>query len=81
MVGDLYQLQPVVTRDEENLFYRSYPTPYFFSANVFNRISFRFIELEVVYRQKDDDFLKLLQSIRVNSAMRKELEYLNKKFK
>lgn len=76
-VGDLYQLPPVVTREEENLFQRQYATPYFFSAEIFREIGFRFVELQEVHRQKDDEFLQLLQSIRVNSAGREELAKIN----
>ncbi len=76
-VGDLYQLSPVVNRDEASMFSKVYPTPYFFSAHIFSEISFKFVELDVVHRQKDSDFLKLLQSIRVNKASRQELNLLN----
>nr|MDQ3018656.1 ATP-binding domain-containing protein [bacterium] len=77
LVGDLYQLPPVVSRDEEPSFKRMYATPYFFSANIFSEISFRFIELKGVHRQKDENFLQLLQSIRVNTAGKDELDRLN----
>lgn len=77
LVGDLYQLSPVVTQNETQMFTKTYPTPYFFSANIFQQISFKFVELDVVHRQKDRKFLKLLQSIRVNSANREELKEIN----
>ncbi len=77
MVGDLYQLPPVVRREEENIFGRMYGTPYFFSANIFSEITFKFVELTEVHRQKEGEFLKLLQSIRVNQAGRAELQKLN----
>jgi ATP-dependent DNA helicase PIF1 len=76
-VGDLYQLSPVVNRDEASMFSKVYPTPYFFSAHIFTEISFKFVELDIVHRQKDSDFLKLLQSIRVNAASQQELKLLN----
>ncbi|HEX3095622.1 MAG TPA: AAA family ATPase, partial [Patescibacteria group bacterium] len=79
MVGDLYQLSPVVNRDEASMFAKAYATPYFFSANIFAQISFKFVELDVVHRQKDKDFLSLLQSIRVNQAKREELKILNQR--
>ena len=76
-VGDLYQLPPVVRREEESMFSKAYATPYFFSARIFSEISFKFIELDVVHRQKDLEFLQLLQSIRVNKAQKSELNLLN----
>ncbi len=77
MVGDLYQLPPVVKREEAIVFAKSYVTPYFFSADVFGDISFRFIELGEVYRQRDGLFLELLQSIRTNTATGEVLAALN----
>lgn len=76
-VGDLYQLPPVVRREEESMFNKAYGTPYFFSARVFSEIGVRFIELKEVHRQKDREFLELLQSIRVNRAGKPELQLLN----
>ncbi len=76
-VGDLYQLSPVVNRDEAPMFAKAYATPYFFSAHIFAEISFKFAELTEVHRQKDTEFLSLLQSIRVNKASRAELQNLN----
>lgn len=76
-VGDLYQLSPVVNRDEAPMFAKAYATPYFFSANIFSEVSFKFVELTEVHRQKDREFLALLQSIRVNKASREELSVLN----
>lgn len=76
-VGDLYQLSPVVNRDEAPMFAKAYATPYFFSANIMSDISFKFVELTEVHRQKDREFLELLQSIRINKASREELTTLN----
>lgn len=76
-VGDLYQLSPVVNRDEAPMFAKAYATPYFFSAHIFAEISFKFVELTEVHRQKDAEFLSLLQSIRINKASRAELQNLN----
>lgn len=76
-VGDLYQLSPVVNRDEASMFAKAYATPYFFSAHIFAEISFKFVELTQVHRQQESEFLSLLQSIRVNKASRTELQILN----
>ncbi|MRR18533.1 MAG: AAA family ATPase, partial [Deltaproteobacteria bacterium] len=63
-IGDLYQLPPVVTSAEREIFKSHYPTPYFFSAKVFNALPVEYVELEKVYRQKDDEFVRLLNTIR-----------------
>ena len=38
LVGDVFQLEPVVKNDEREILNRFYPTPYFFSARVFGQI-------------------------------------------
>ena len=53
LVGDVYQLEPVVTRDEREILRRFYETPHFFSAKVFGQIPLVSIELTKVYRQTD----------------------------
>ena len=46
LVGDVFQLEPVVKGDEREILNRFYPTPYFFSARVFNQIDLVSIELQ-----------------------------------
>ena len=54
--GDLYQLPPVVSRDEEQeLFSSIYKSPYFFDAKVWHFANIDIIELEKIYRQRDGD--------------------------
>lgn len=63
-IGDLYQLPPVVTSQEKEIFYSQYKSPYFFSAQFFEHFKMKFIELEKIYRQQDEIFIDLLNSIR-----------------
>ena len=51
MVGDLYQLPPVVTEAEAAFFSDRYATPYFFSADSFRREDFPMVSLTTVFRQ------------------------------
>lgn len=76
-IGDLYQLPPVVSFNEKELFKSYYLSPYFFSSHVFENFSMEFIELEKVYRQKDNVFIDLLNSIRNNTINEKGLKLLN----
>jgi len=76
-VGDLYQLPPVVTSREQAIFRTHYKTPYFFSAHAMAEVELEIIELEKVYRQKDYDFIELLNRIRNNSVDRKDIDRLN----
>ncbi|HAM38324.1 MAG TPA: AAA family ATPase [Elusimicrobia bacterium] len=78
--GDLYQLPPVVTSKEKEIFKNTYQSAYFFDAKVFNDLSMEFIELEKIYRQKDEKFIEILNLIRNNSITEKELTTLNKRF-
>lgn len=76
-VGDLYQLPPVITNREYEFFQRNYATPYFFSAAVFKEIPLKVIELKKIYRQKDQDFINLLNHIRNNQVTPEDLQQLN----
>jgi ATP-dependent DNA helicase PIF1 len=78
-IGDLYQLPPVVTAAEKEIFTHRYATPYFFSAQVFKESTFdmEFIELEKVYRQTEPDFIRLLNGIRNRSFTEEDILRLN----
>ena len=78
-IGDLYQLPPVVTSAERDIFKSHYPTPYFFSAKCFDQINIEYVELEKVYRQKDDEFVRLLNTIRNRSVTDDDLVQFNKR--
>ena len=78
LVGDLYQLPPVITNQEAPYFAQRYSSPYFFSANAFRHISLEVIELSKIYRQKDADFIELLSRIRNNSTTMQDLQILNR---
>jgi ATP-dependent DNA helicase PIF1 len=78
-IGDLYQLPPVVTTAEKEIFVHRYETPYFFSAQVFKEQTFdmEFIELEQVYRQTEADFIALLNGIRNRTCTDDDIDRLN----
>ena len=76
-IGDLYQLPPVVAAAEKELFTAQYESPYFFSASALRDLPLEFIELEKIYRQKDEHFIELLNAIRNNSVTAAHLERLN----
>ncbi|MFC0877355.1 AAA family ATPase [Saccharicrinis sp. FJH2] len=77
MVGDVFQLEPVVRRDDWNILGRFYKSPFFFSANVFSQIDLVSVELKKVYRQKNENFVKLLDSVRINNLSEEALQALN----
>lgn len=77
LVGDLYQLPPVITGPEQNFFAQKYSSPYFFSAEAFRSMSLEVVELTKIYRQSDETFINLLNSIRRNAISPDELNLLN----
>lgn len=80
LVGDVFQLEPVVKGDERDILNRFYPTPFFFSARVFSQIELVSIELQKVYRQTDSRFIQVLDHIRNNTAAAADLQLLNTRY-
>ncbi|MFV9634398.1 AAA family ATPase [Mycobacterium neumannii] len=78
LVGDLYQLPPVVGDGEETYFSTVYETPYFFSARKFAREDFLTISLTTVFRQLGDDRMTaILNEIREGVLLGHAQEQLN----
>ncbi len=64
MIGDAHQLPPVVTDQEEPWLRKVYKSPFFFHSKVMQNLRYVTIELQTVYRQSDQSFLEILNSIR-----------------
>lgn len=81
VIGDLYQLPPVVASTQEKIFFSSeYASPYFFSAKVFEQeFELDFYELSQVYRQDERRFINLLEAIRSRDVDREILEEINER--
>jgi ATP-dependent exoDNAse (exonuclease V) alpha subunit len=77
LVGDIFQLEPVVKEDEWRLMQPFYPSAYFFSAKVWQQMQLVSIELRKVYRQNDAQFITLLDRIRQNQATDQDLAAIN----
>ena len=76
--GDLFQLPPVVKKEEMDVLRKKYRTPYFFSAKVFDEFEIKYIELSKIYRQMDVEFISLLNRIRNKQHTDEDLRLLNK---
>lgn len=61
VVGDFYQLAPIVSQRERQLFYINYNTPFAFGAHCWD---FEHVELEHAYRQANDTHVKVLDTLR-----------------
>lgn len=79
MVGDVYQLEPVVTSDARQILEPFYPSAFFFYAHVFRQMPLVSIELRKVYRQSDPTFINILDHIRVSQVSDADLALLNKR--
>ena len=77
LVGDIFQLEPVLKDDERQLLQPFYPSPYFFNAKVWQQMPVVSIELRKVYRQSDPAFIAILDRIRNNTATTADLQALN----
>ena len=77
LVGDIYQLEPVLKDDDRQLLQPFYPSAYFFNAKVWQTMPIVSIELRKVYRQTDDKFIAILDRIRNNTATQHDLQSLN----
>ena len=77
MIGDLQQLTPVVTPEDEAMLKPYYDTPYFFGSKALQQIEYVTIQLEKVYRQEDDTFLNVLNHIREAKPTADDISILN----
>ena len=78
-IGDLHQLPPVVSSKDKKAFSSLYETEFFFSSKAFENFHIKIIELEKVYRQKDQFFIDILNRIRVGKASFDDIQILNKR--
>ena len=77
MIGDLAQLTPVVTPEDEQLLKPYYDTPYFFGSKALSQIDYVTIQLEHVYRQQDASFINILNEVRNGHPSEEALAKLN----
>lgn len=80
MIGDLQQLTPVVTDEEADLLRQYYPTPYFFGSRALAKIDYVTIELKEVYRQQDEDFIRILNDVRKGFPSMETINTLNSRY-
>lgn len=76
MFGDLFQLPPVVPKQEMEAIRFLYPGVYFFYANVFKRCGFDVVELTHIFRQADSNFIGILNNIRTYNLTSENIEDL-----
>jgi PIF1-like helicase/Helix-turn-helix domain/Helicase len=76
-IGDLFQLPPVVSKEEWELLQQHYKSPFFFDAQVIQQSPPIYLELKKIYRQNEATFINILNNIRNNQATWQDLERLH----
>lgn len=77
MIGDLFQLPPIVKEQEWGLLKRYYHSAFFFEAKAMQAEGFVYIELDKIYRQSDDRFINVLNHLRENAVSAADIALLN----
>lgn len=77
MLGDLYQLSPIVHEEEWEEMNKYYQSAYFFCSGALRKMNYKVVELTKIYRQNDSCFVKLLNNIRVADVNREDLAELD----
>lgn len=80
LVGDIFQLEPVVTHDMRDILRRFYKNFFFFNARAFAQINLVAVELRKIYRQSDNEFISLLDRVRINRASSADIAHINQRY-
>jgi len=80
VIGDLYQLSPVVRDHIWPQLNKFYQTPFFFSSHAWQEAYPLTIELKKIYRQEDDTFISILNNVRNGICKDEDLQRLNENF-
>ena len=81
LIGDLYQLPPVVKREEGNNLFQYYSSSWFFESRALQQDGFVYIELDKIFRQNDEPFIDLLNNLRNNHVTAENIAVLNRCYK
>lgn len=80
MIGDLYQLSPVTKEEDWGVVKRYYDNQYFFSSKAIKLEGYDTYFLDESFRQTDDNFIKLLDRVRIGDNSQEVLDELNKMY-
>ncbi len=79
-IGDMYQLPPVAPDNEWLILKEHYDSPFFFDAHVFKTTPVVYVELKKIYRQKEQQFIDLLNNVRNNTMSEVDFELLQTRY-
>ena len=79
VIGDLYQLQPVITKAAEQVYLTVYGTKdvYFFDSEAYKKANFHKVEFTKIYRQEDDELLQNLNNIKNKCNLQNTIKYFS----
>lgn len=80
LIGDTFQLPPIADFEQWEILQPYYKSPFFFSSKVIEQNKPVYIELKKIYRQNEQEFIDLLNRVRVNQVTANEFNLLNSKF-
>lgn len=80
LIGDLFQLPPVISNEDSVIYNKFYNSEFFFNANAFKTNQLIQIEFDKVFRQTDERFVDILNQIRANTISEKSLGELNARY-
>ena len=81
LIGDMYQLPPVIADNEWAILSQFYKSPYFFSSQVIEQCPPAYISFEKIYRQSDEQFIQLLNQVRNNEMDESAAHILNNRYR
>lgn len=81
MIGDLFQLPPIVKDHEWQLLGKFYKSMHFYEALALKASGMVYVELDRIFRQKDDRFIHILNNLRNNKTTQEDISFLNKFYK
>lgn len=81
LIGDLFQLPPIVKDNEWQTMRQFYKSMHFFEAQALKKSGFVYLELDKIFRQQDDTFIHLLNNLRNNIATTDDIRMLNSFYK
>jgi hypothetical protein len=79
LIGDTFQLPPIADTEQWTILSQFYKTPFFFSSKIIEQNAPLYIELKKIYRQNEQEFIDLLNRVRVNQVTPNDFNVLNAK--
>ena len=80
LIGDTFQLPPIADNEQWSILSQFYKTPFFFSSKIIEQNTPLYIELKKIYRQNEQEFIDLLNRVRVSQVNANDYSVLNAKY-